>query len=243
MGRIIMGNVSSFYPDKSFTTMLEGQAVQKPLWIDTSWLLVGHTDETISFVKAANTRGWMLVLNDPAMAKKMLEDASKAGHGAVTIFEGQYWLKNVNKEVSAQTTIDKVLADTEVMSESAKAAVEVASQLAQLKKELGITEAEIIRVPFLHYALDGYSVAYQPGTVNSALIGAGHFAAPDPHGPVIGGVDIFKKQLTQAFAKHKITVHYIENWDLYHRLLGEVHCGSNSLRSPPTSAKWWEAGR
>jgi len=243
MGRLIMGNVSTYYPTKSFTTMLSAQAVQSPIWIDTSWLYVAHTDETISFIKASTKRGWALVLNDAPMARKMLQDASKAGHGAVKMFKGKFWLDNSNKEYSAETTIDKVLANTEVMADSAKAAVEVASQLAQLKKETGITDAEIIHVPFLHYAVDGFSVAYQPGTVNSTVIGDGHFAAPEPHGPVIGGVDIFKQQMTKEFAKHSFTVHWIENWNLYHRLLGEVHCGTNALRSVPTNAKWWEAGR
>ena len=242
MGRVIMGNVSTFYPTKSFTTMLSSQAVQAPIWIDTSWLYVAHTDETLTFVKAATKRGWALVLNDAPMARKMLQDASKAGHGSVKMFKGKYWLDNSNKEYSAETTVDKVLANTEVMADSAKAAVEVASLLAQLKKETGITDAEIIHVPFLHYAINGHSVAYQPGTANGTVIGDGHFATPDPHGPVIGGKDIFKQQLTKEFAKHGFTVHYVENWNLYHRLLGEVHCGTNALRSPPANAKWWETG-
>ena len=242
MGRMLMGNVPTFYPTKAFTTMLTAQAVQAPLWIDTSWLYVAHTDETISFIKASTKRGWALVLNDAVLARKMLQDASKAGHGAVKMFKGKYWLDNSDKEYSAETTVDKVLANTEVMGDSAKAAVEVDAQLALLKKETGITDAEIVRVPYLHYAISGHSVAYQPGTVNGTVIGDGHFAAPDPHGPVIGGVDIFKAQLTKEFAKHGYTVHYIENWNLYHRLLGEVHCGTNALRTAPANVKWWEAG-
>ena len=242
LGRIVMGNVPAFYPTKSFTTLLSSQAVQAPLWIDTSWLYVAHTDETMSFIKTSSKRGWALVLNDATLARKMLQDASKAGHGSVTLFEGKYWVDDNNKEYSAQTTVDKVLADTDVMADSAKAAVEVASQLALLKKETGITDAEIIRLPFLHLAVDGYSVAYQPGTVNGTVIGDGHFASPAPHGPIIGGVDIFKQQMTKALAKHGYTVHYVENWDLYHRLLGEVHCGTNALRTAPAS-RWWEAGR
>jgi protein-arginine deiminase len=243
MGRIIMGKTQSYYPDPTVTQMLESQQVQPPVWVDTSWLSVGHVDETISFVKASAPRGWMLVLNDPALAKQMLEDASAAGHGAVTMFEGMKWYPYWGPPVSAAKTIDEVLADTEVMAESAKAAVEVAAQLAQLKQETGITDAEIIRVPFLHYPVDGYSAAYQPGTANSTVLADGHFAAPDPHGPVIDGVDIFKKQLIDAFAKHNITVHFVENWDLYHALGGEVHCGTNALRATPMNTKWWETGR
>ncbi len=242
LGRVVMGNVPSFYPTKAFTTLLSSQSVQAPVWIDTSWLYVAHTDETISFVKTSNKRGWALLLNDPTLARKMLQDASKAGHGSVTMFEGKYWLDDNNKQYSAQTTVDKVLADTNVMADSAKAAVEVATQLALLKKATGITEAEIIRLPFLHLSVNGHSVAYQPGTVNGTVVGDGHFAAPDPHGPIIAGADIFKKQMNTEMAKHGYKVHYVENWNLYHRLLGEVHCGTNALRVAPAT-RWWEVGR
>ena len=41
-------------------------------------------------------------------------------------------------------------------------------------------------------------------------------------------------------AKLGYTVDWIEDWDLYHRLSGEVHCGSNTKRALPAS-KWWES--
>jgi protein-arginine deiminase len=75
------------------------------------------------------------------------------------------------------------------------------------------------------------------------VLADGHFAAPEPHGPVIGGVDIFKQQMIDAFAVHGITVHFVENWHLYHALGGEVHCGSNALRATPADVRWWETGR
>lgn len=47
LGRVLRGNVPSFSPDPSFLLMQESQAVQPPIYLDTSWLLVGHVDETI----------------------------------------------------------------------------------------------------------------------------------------------------------------------------------------------------
>ena len=61
----------------------------------------------------------------------------------------------------------------------------------------------------------------------------------DPHGPVIGGVDLFKKQLEEALAPYQVQVKWVDDWNLYHRLAGEVHCGTNALRAVP-SQKWWE---
>ncbi len=82
------------------------------------------------------------------------------------MFVGKRWLNDAGREFAADVSIDDVLADTDVMNESAAAALEVDAQLEILKKETGLTDAEIVRVPFLHQPADGYSLAYQPGTVN-----------------------------------------------------------------------------
>ncbi|PKN31693.1 MAG: hypothetical protein CVU63_22600, partial [Deltaproteobacteria bacterium HGW-Deltaproteobacteria-20] len=46
----------------------------------------------------------------------------------------------------------------------------------------------------------------------------------------------------KTFEAKGITVHFVEDWNLYHRLEGEVHCGSNALRALP-AVSWWETGR
>jgi protein-arginine deiminase len=238
LGRVLRGSTPTYYPDQKFQAMIEAQNVQPSIYIDTSWLLVGHVDETTSFVKAPATvtpRGWVLLVNDATMAKTMLETASNAGNGSVPMFVGKNWSQG-----SAQVTIDQVLADTDVMSASAEAAVEVEAQIATLKAEIGLTDAEIIRIPYLHMSSRGMSVAYQPGMVNGIYLNDGHFAAPNPHGPSIEGKDIFKQAMESALGPLEVTVHWVEDWDTYHRQLGEVHCGSNATRKVPDT-KWWES--
>jgi protein-arginine deiminase len=171
------------------------------------------------------------------MAKTMLETASNAGNGGVPMFVGKSWGQS-----SAQATIDQVLGDTDVISASAEAAIEVDAQIAKLKTEVGLTDAEIIHIPYLHMSSRGASVAYQPGMVNGIYVSDTHFAAPDPHGPEIEGKDIFKQAMESALTPLGITVHWVEDWDTYHRQLGEVHCGSNATRKVPDT-KWWESGR
>ncbi|MBS2013812.1 MAG: protein-arginine deiminase [Deltaproteobacteria bacterium] len=238
LGRVLRGNIASYYPDKTFLKMIEAQRVQPPVYVDTSWLLVGHVDETLSFVKAGTPRGWVLLVNDATAAKSMLEAQSAAGNGGLPMFVGKFW----DSRTPAQVTIDQVLADTEVMQASAEAAVEVDAQLAILKAATGLTDAEIIRIPYLHMPYSRGSVAYQPGMVNGLYLSDTHFVAPDPHGPEVEGKDIFKDVMTTKLAAVGVTVHYAEDWDLYHRALGEIHCGTNSTRAVPT-AKWWESGR
>ena len=242
LGRILRGKTPSFYPDPSFAKMMESQAMQPPVYIDTSWLLVGHVDETMAFVKVKSPRGWVLLVNDPTIAKKMLEDQVAAGKGAVPMFVGKSWFDDNGKPSPAQATISAVLADTAVMTASADAATEIDAQLAKVKAETGLTDAEIIKVPFLHTSMQGGSYAYIPGMVNGILVSDTHFVAPNPHGPVIDGADIFQKTMTERLAAVGVKVDFAEDWDEYHAALGEVHCGSNTRRKIP-SALWWESGR
>lgn len=242
LGRILRGSTSTFFPDKTFTKLLEGQGMQPFVDVDTSWLVVGHIDETVSFIKAKSPRGWVLLANDPTVAKKMLEDQVTAGKGSTPMFIGKEWYDDNGRGTPAQVTIDQVLADTDVMSASAEASTEVASQLAKIKKETGLTDAEIVKIPFLHTSMQGLSYAYIPGMVNGIYIADGHFVAPKPHGPVIDGKDIFEEAMIAALKPYGVAVHFAENWSEYHAGLGEVHCGSNARRQVPDT-KWWESGR
>ncbi|EYF00959.1 protein-arginine deiminase family protein [Chondromyces apiculatus] len=231
VGRILRGKTASFYPDESFDTMLTSQGYQSPVYIDTEWLSVGHVDETTSFVKAPNARGWVLVLADPAMGVQMLEDAAAAGNGDVDMFVAKG---------NARISISEVLDDPDLMNTSAWAAAEIDGQREVLVQETGLAEAEIIRIGSIFESQGGYAVAYVPGMVNGIYLSDTHFAAPNPFGPQIGGQDLFKQQMISAFTPLGITLHWIDNWSLYHLLSGEVHCGTNTTRAIP-AFNWWEA--
>ncbi len=242
-GRVLRGSTASWFPDRTFARMVDAQQQQPTIEVDTSWLFVGHVDETLSFVKAPTKRGWMLLANDAPLAKKMLEDAARAGHGDEPMFVGKSWLDfETSDETPADTTIAKTLADQRVMQASAEAAVEVEAQLDVLRREVGLTDDEIIHVPYLHTTFGGKSIAYQPATVNGIYLSDTEFAAPEPHGPIVGGKDLFRDALAEPLAKIGIQVRWVEDWDGYHRVLGEVHCGSNATRKIP-EARWWESGR
>jgi len=246
MGRMLRGSIPSFHPDTKLERIFEAQGYQDPVLIDTSWLLVGHVDETVSFLpkpKASGPRSFALLANDARLAKKMLEDAKAAGHGGEKMFIGKYWVDYATgEEIAAERSIDDVLADVDVMTASAKAAAEVDAQVEILKTATGLADEEIVPIPFLHYEEGGGSIAYQPGTVNGIFIDPTHYAAPDPHGPVIDGKDLMKVAVEKALEPYGAKVFWVEDWDTYHRNAGEVHCGSNLFRVIP-SAKWWEAAR
>ena len=35
---------------------------------------------------------------------------------------------------------------------------------------------------------------------------------------------------------------FMDDWQVYHMALGEVHCGSNVVREPYDGADWWNEG-
>jgi protein-arginine deiminase len=82
---------------------------------------------------------------------------------------------------------------------------------------------------------------------------------PKPFGPWIEdntnpnhGYDLFERDLTQKIAAivNGPTCDFIDDWDDYHVALGEIHCGTNELRTPYDGqaafgnvryANWWTA--
>ncbi|MBI5548589.1 MAG: protein-arginine deiminase [Deltaproteobacteria bacterium] len=246
LGRIYRGTSARRHPDNTVLKLFESQKVQPALFVDTSWLLVGHVDETVTFLKADNARGWTIAIADPQLAKEMLQAQVDAGNGSTMMFAGQSWFDDNGNPSPAQITISRLLADTAIMSASATAAAEIDKQVEILKEATGITDAEILHLPTLFDDTYGEALAHMPGTANGISLGDAHYGSPKPHGPIINGADIFETQMVEEFKKASanvnITVHFIEDWNLYHAMMGEVHCGSNTTREVPASARWWESG-
>jgi len=246
LGRLLRGSIKSFAPDPVMAKLFDAQRVQAPVLIDTSWLLVGHVDETLSFLPVLEgtpkERPWLLLAADPTGAKKLLEAQVAAGQGETKMFVDRFVYDADGVEQPATVTIAAALADADRMAASATAAAAIDGQLEVLRTEVGLTDDQLVRAPFLFETVYEQHIAYQPGTVNGILVGPTHFASPKPHGPVIEGKDLMEANLEKTLSAKGIQVHWVEDWDLYHRDDGEVHCGSNVFRAIP-SAKWWETWR
>ncbi|MGV9313810.1 protein-arginine deiminase domain-containing protein [Streptomyces sp. NPDC003691] len=147
-GRIIMGRnpVEGAKPAKSMLTMLASQGMQNPLLLDTGWLHVGHVDEFVQFLPANTPRGWRMAVADPNLGMKLLKDAQQAGHGGTRMFS------RPERSVypSPKDTIDQVLASQWHREDNELAARKIAQNVELLKRETGITDAEIVRIPALY---------------------------------------------------------------------------------------------
>jgi protein-arginine deiminase len=251
-GRILTGSGVL----KETRAFYEAQALQAPRFrVVSSWLVVGHVDEFVSFVPASTPRGWKLLVASPKLARAMLTEQAAKGNGGAVMFSGKlrYGPKdNWEPTLPADVTIDEVLADVDLMQWSQDAQGYIDDARDDLQEEIGLDDDEIVEIPFLFTDEEGLKVAYGPGTVNMLVFGD-RVVPPDPFGPEIDGADLFKQDLLDRLGtpKHQLgsageglTVRFTDDWYTYHLLLGEVHCGTN-LDAAPTLARgaWWEAGR
>ncbi|MER8224305.1 protein-arginine deiminase domain-containing protein [Streptomyces sp. NPDC094143] len=286
-GRIIMGERrdSGARPSKVMRTLLASQGMQDPLLLDTSWLGVGHVDEFVQFLPADTPRGWRLGVADPRAGLQLLRDAQRDGHGSTKMFS----VPGRSDSPAPEETIDQALASRHLVADNEMAARRIAANLEVLKRETGVTDEEIVRVPALYtrdseaLTADGREVpvprltrmgagsglvdslkdfgqqkwlaenpagrrvaapdtvttsAYVPGAVNGVLLTRDRYLAPRQWGPVVDGEDVFTEAVSAAYQRTGMRVSYIDDWYTYHLGMGEVHCGTNTLRD--ATAAWWQ---
>lgn len=217
-GRLVYGSdpAGHLTPDPAFIGLLTSQDQQPPVVIDTSWLLVGHADETTHVVRASNARGWTLMVADPRLAVSTLWSAQASGAGTAK-FTGRL-----------TESINRVLANDQLMADNEEAAGHIDDQIAVLLAETGLRADELVRVPVLFTKEPGLFVSATPGIPNGLSIDAQTFAAPDPHAPLVNGEDIFQKVTEQAL--NGVNIRWVEDIGWAHRGGGEVHCTTNAWR-------------
>jgi protein-arginine deiminase len=254
LGRIFIGGNATVHIDSTVRAFYDAQLVQPVFQVDTTFLDVGHVDEIFSFVPAATPRGWKLLVASPTLARTMLQAWSTAGNGATQLFVGKSWYDDNGNPTPAAVTIDALLADTDIMAANEMAQNGIDDALAALKTEVGLGDDEVVEIPFLFERLmdGGYKVtAHMVGTVNMRVLN-GQLGIPTPHGPQIGGMDGLEQDLQTRLGSSMnalgangmgLPIIFVEDWDDYHALEGEVHCGSNVAAMPMTNIAWWEAGR
>ncbi len=249
-GRIVVGGGSSYtiggsywndlHMDQAYRDFLDSTAIQGPhLEVSTEWLAVGHVDEHTSFVKApASPKGWIIALASPALAKQVLQNVQGTGGGSLKVFENRG---------SHETTVDQILADTSLMTYNQEAQQRMDAIRSQYKTELGLSDSEIIDVPVLFEDVGWEeAAAYNPGVANMVVIpysnGTTHLVVPDPegpHNPTDAWADATEAAL-EAFGtgSNPVIVTFTDIFNAYHVNLGEAHCGTNTIRTPP-SEEWW----
>ena len=245
-GRIVMGEDPANHqtPSPGERTLLAAQGVQDPLLLDTSFTFVQHVDESIQFLPADTPRGWRLAIADPTAGIAVLRAAQAAGHGAVSLFApGKDYTDRL-------VTIDDYVNDPQhvLVDDNARAARATEKNVAVLKRETGLRDDEIVRVPVLFGSADllwgrdpdsGFVsplTALLPDAVNGVILGRHTYLAPEQWGPTVAGTDIMGHAVAAAYRAAGMGVTFIDDWR-YSIDGGDVHCATNVLRDD--TAAWW----
>ncbi|CAL8353222.1 unnamed protein product [Gadus morhua 'NCC'] len=235
LGRIIIGvafptSAHGRNMTKVVQDFLWAQKVQEPVALFSDWLYVGHVDEFMTFVPAPGPKGFRLLLASPDAGYKLFKGLQNDGHGKAKIFDGL----GPDEEMS----VDEILDNERLKSENDYVQNCIDWNRDVLKRELGLDDDDIIDLPILFKLMeDNRAVAYYPDMVNMIVLGK-ELGIPKPFGPKVDGRCALEAEMTSLMEALGLNCTYIDNFASYHKLLGEVHCGSN-VRRKPFELRWW----
>jgi hypothetical protein len=236
-GRIYYGKVPSFGLNDVLAGFLDSQSVQAPVQMNTSWLCVGHVDEFSSWVPDASS---------PKGFKAMLADVD----AAYALLEGLDPNMSLPRYASdhGYATVGEIVNDAALRAENESLRDDYMNPIReQFKTEFGLEDSDIIAIPTLFEVVSGCGggvVALMPGTVNMIVANfegePTKLFVPDPFFRT-DLQDLASDPIAAAFAESMpegVETVFTDDWSTYHMQLGEVHCGTNVLRTP--IANWWE---
>jgi protein-arginine deiminase len=240
LGRNIWGALPdspSSRPDDTFADFVRAQRVQGEFNVDTSWLVVGHVDEILSFAEAEGGK-FHVFAGSPSLSRSMLLDLQAQGHGNAAVFPG-LWEYDFSSgaQISSERSVDEILQNDEVMASSQEAQLHIDDAVALVAAETGIAVKDVVPFPTLFFPLQGRLTAYQPGTVNLLPVGK-DLLIPKPFGPQIAGADPFEQDLISRLTPLGYSPKFVDDWFVYHINLGEVHCGTNAVKA--IDVRFWE---
>lgn len=236
-GRIYYGADGWAGPVQEFTDMLDSQRVQAPFAVDSSWLCVGHVDEFVTTIPDPSARlGWKLVIADTELAWQLLLEMDPST--SLPMFNGH----------KPWTSVSDLLSDPALYALNQDIqAYELDPALEVFVDELDLTEDDILRIPQLFETPNGCGdkvASLFPGMANMVVAplddGTTKLFIPDPfvRETTSQQSDPFIQHVEQVFpADHELF--FVDDFEVYHLLLGEVHCGTNVQRTP--QGAWWES--
>lgn len=240
-GRIYYGDSGRYSMADDFEDLLAAQRVQAPFTLDIGWLCVGHVDE------------FLTMLPDP--------DAPKGFRVWVgDIDEGRIFLESMDPDEYLPKydsghhydTAGEMLSDNALWAYNRDLMDEhIEPGIDKLKRELGLDESDFVRLPALFESsrmCGGLALALIPATANMQVnthadgVNADLFI-PDPFLRANGAPassDPFVQDF-EALLPANLNPIWTDDWNVYHMGWGEVHCGTNTLRTP--GGQWWTDAR
>lgn len=234
-GRIYAGTqgIRAMHPE--VIRFLEAQAVQAPiLWLDTSWLVIGHVDETVSWVPSRAGSPYRMIVPSPRLALEILRRAEQDAPGCLL---NRGTRRDARDEPPfAEGPVSAVLNDPALLAAQDLCQGKIDAVRRTLQAELGVADADIIELPVLFASSPGRFAgrheALTPNLVNSLLVNE-TLIVPDPHGPLVNGVDVLLQAVKDRLEPLGCKIVPVDDFYPYHAAAGEVHCGTNVTRRVP----------
>lgn len=240
-GAALLGSAPRRQPGRALVATLRAQTDQPVILLDTSWLAVGHVDETIHVFRADTPRGFAVGVADPRLGVALMRRAQAAGHGGLRFGDPSYEARG--------RTIDEMLADPAWLAQNEAAAVSIDGQIAQLVASGQVTRADLVPLPVLMAisaprkgsgtdkglapAGPPRAAAIVPDAVNGLSLTPRLYVAPRQHTVQIDGRDLFESEITSRLAALGVEVRFAEDRLYAHVNGGDVHCVTNALRALP----------
>ena len=233
-GRVYAGTQGARAMHPEVVGFLEAQGAQGPvLWLDTSWLVIGHVDELVSWVPSAVGTPFRMIVPSPRLALEILRRADKAAPGCV--LNRGTTRPDSEKDEYCDAPVSAVLDDRALLAQQEHVQAKIDAVRRTLQAELGIADADVIEIPVLFNSWPGRFAgrfgALTPNMVNSLQVGDTLIVA-DPHGPLVDGTDVLLQAVKDRLEPLGGKVVAIDDFFPYHRYGGEVHCGTNATRRP-----------
>ena len=96
-----------------------------------------------------------------------------------------------------------------------------------LKHEMSLDDEDIIDLPIMYFGTP--AIPLWPSPINGLTIG-NHYILSCPHGPKISGIDVIEQCYRAAFEGTGVVTHFIDIFEGYSQLGGDIHCGTNTVR-------------
>ena len=233
-GRVYAGTQGARAMHPEVVRFLEAQGAQAPiLWLDTSWLVIGHVDELVSWVPSAVGTPFRMIVPSPRLALEVLRRADQAAPGCV--LNRGTTRPDSQKDEFCDAPVAAVLGDQALVADQARVQARIDAVRRTLQAELGVADADVVEIPVLFNSWPGRFAgrfgALTPNMVNSLQVG-GTLIVADPHGPLVDGADVLLQAVKDRLEPLGCKVAAIDNFFPYHRYGGEVHCGTNATRLP-----------
>lgn len=230
-GRFYVGTQAERAMHPEVIKFLESQGVQGPvLWLDTSWLVIGHVDETVSWVPSKIGAPFRMIIPSPSLAVEILKQTERDAPGGIL---NRGTKRAGDKPGEFERSVAEALKDKDLMAAQEVVQAKIDAVRRTLQDELGVADVDIIEIPVLFNSDDkwfpGRYFAETVNMVNGLLLGD-DYIVPDPRGPLVDGKDVLLQAVKDRLEPLGCRVVPLDCFDPYHRWGGEIHCGTNATR-------------